>query len=194
MLLDLSYQNKVQQRTLKRELKVLNAAQLHVHVTKDDVGFIAQAVNVSVERLIHWQTTATWQEAVDFWTGSGDYANPLPLKKRSNLSSRRKRAIKPALYDKQDGFCNGCERFVLEMNMTIDHIQPRSQGGGSRRENLQLLCESCNVLKSDGTQQELIEKLQADGRLHRRSGLSRFFARAFYASFFFLLSLIYVYQ
>lgn len=189
MLLDLSYRDKFHRRTLKHELKVLNAAQLHVHVT-NDIGLIAQAVDVSVERLIHWQTTATWQEAVDFWNGSGDYAKPQPLvKKRCNLSARRRRAIKPALYDKQDGFCNGCERFFDMNSMTIDHIQPRSQGGSNRRENLQLLCQTCNTLKSDGTQQEFIEKLQADGRLHRRSGLSRFFARAFYAGLSFVLSL-----
>lgn len=27
---------------------------------------------------------------------------------------------------------------------TIDHIRPRSKGGGSELENLQLLCRSCN--------------------------------------------------
>lgn len=33
--------------------------------------------------------------------------------------------------------------------LTADHILPKSQGGTSRRDNLQILCKSCNLSKGN---------------------------------------------
>ena len=33
--------------------------------------------------------------------------------------------------------------------LTIDHVFPKSKGGGNEEENLQTLCHDCNRLKSD---------------------------------------------
>lgn len=40
-----------------------------------------------------------------------------------------------------------CQRCGAEEGLTVDHIYPRSKGGGNEPENLQTLCQSCNSKK-----------------------------------------------
>ncbi|WP_246008977.1 HNH endonuclease [Hymenobacter metallilatus] len=42
-----------------------------------------------------------------------------------------------------------CEQCGSRFNLTLDHIIPRSKGGGWHRSNLQCLCKSCNEAKAD---------------------------------------------
>jgi 5-methylcytosine-specific restriction endonuclease McrA len=42
-----------------------------------------------------------------------------------------------------------CARCGATTDLDIDHIMPRSAGGSSRLENLQFLCRSCHVKKTD---------------------------------------------
>ena len=54
---------------------------------------------------------------------------------------------KQTLYGMQNGACKGCgTRFEIQ-HLELDHIIPRSAGGGNEMENLQLLCGHCNRLK-----------------------------------------------
>jgi hypothetical protein len=58
---------------------------------------------------------------------------------------------------------NGIRNFVLERdnytclacgsneNLTVDHILPRSRGGTNKIENLQILCQPCNITKGANT-------------------------------------------
>lgn len=69
------------------------------------------------------------------------------------------------LYGKQEGFCNGCKDHFKIRNLTVDHIMPQSQGGTDHPKNLQLLCQTCNSTKGTGTQEQLIERLTAQGIL-----------------------------
>jgi 5-methylcytosine-specific restriction endonuclease McrA len=50
--------------------------------------------------------------------------------------------------------CPGCEACGpiacgATTNLTLDHVIPRSKGGSNRLENLQLLCQPCNLAKGD---------------------------------------------
>ena len=70
---------------------------------------------------------------------------------------------KKFLYGEQEGFCNGCRDHFKLRNLTVDHILPVSQGGTDHPTNLQLLCQACNSTKGTGTQEQLIERLTAQG-------------------------------
>jgi 5-methylcytosine-specific restriction endonuclease McrA len=48
------------------------------------------------------------------------------------------------LIKKGDAVCDCCG---YHLNLTIDHIVPKSSGGKSNKENLRILCKPCNNLK-----------------------------------------------
>jgi hypothetical protein len=43
-----------------------------------------------------------------------------------------------------------CVRCAAENDLQFDHVIPVAQGGGNAAENIQILCGTCNRLKSDG--------------------------------------------
>jgi 5-methylcytosine-specific restriction endonuclease McrA len=45
--------------------------------------------------------------------------------------------------------CANCGKFPPGVKLHVDHIFPASRGGSSRFENLQFLCASCNLRKSN---------------------------------------------
>ena len=89
----------------------------------------------------------------------------VPVRSRSEacLIVRKQRAKKPTPYTyvppqaryivlARDGFrCCACGRSPKAHGiiLNVDHIHPASKGGGNNMDNLQALCEECNVGKSD---------------------------------------------
>ena len=58
------------------------------------------------------------------------------------------------LYDRQGGLCLYCKTKLqshLSGHACLDHIYPKSQGGGDDYGNIALVCYRCNSLKSDFT-------------------------------------------
>ena len=53
---------------------------------------------------------------------------------------------------KRDG--NRCQYCGSKSNLTIDHVVPRSRGGGDTWENLVTACDSCNLKKGNRTPEE----------------------------------------
>lgn len=69
----------------------------------------------------------------------------------SHLSLRTfKDADKATAYFKQKGICPKCGKHFSRSMMEADHIVPWSKGGKTIRENLQMLCKTCNKDKSSG--------------------------------------------
>ena len=92
----------------------------------------------------------------------------IPLGKLSDaIPIYRENKDKSTLYGRQRGHCNGCGDQVRYDWMQVDHIKPKSQGGADNITNYQLLCPSCNQIKGNGTQEELIKKLKARKRYER---------------------------
>ena len=61
----------------------------------------------------------------------------------------KKPQIKKILFDEQEGVCNGCKKEFDLPNFHLDHIIPKSKGGGDYMKNFQLLCGNCNSIKGD---------------------------------------------
>ena len=59
------------------------------------------------------------------------------------------KTIKEELFHGQEKLCNGCKKEFDIYNFEIDHIIPKSKGGGDYVENYQLLCGNCNKVKGD---------------------------------------------
>lgn len=58
---------------------------------------------------------------------------------------------------KRDGFsCGYCSS---TRNLTLDHVIPKSKGGGNSWENLVTCCRSCNIKKEDKKPEEVGLKL-----------------------------------
>ena len=77
--------------------------------------------------------------------------------------SKMRTAHGARLYWLQGGKCAGCKVAFLERNLEIDHIVPKSEGGGNGIDNLQLLCSFCNRLKSSYPMGHLIAMLKEQG-------------------------------
>lgn len=61
--------------------------------------------------------------------------------------AKNRRSLKRRLMAKQGGLCARC-RFSFKADaLTFDHIVPQSKGGKWTFENLQLMCQPCNLAK-----------------------------------------------
>ena len=75
--------------------------------------------------------------------------------------------VKQRLYEAQyskehdKGVCNGCKEHFNKVNLTIDHIIPKSKGGQDVYNNYQLLCGNCNSVKGNRPMEYLIAKLNS---------------------------------
>ena len=55
--------------------------------------------------------------------------------------------------------CNACETKFRILDLEIDHIIPKSKGGGDYYENYQLLCANCNRIKGNRPMEYLRMKI-----------------------------------
>ncbi|GAP71547.1 DNA methyltransferase [Candidatus Symbiothrix dinenymphae] len=75
------------------------------------------------------------------------------------------KSVKERLYKEQNGLCNACGTAFDIWNLEIDHIRPRSKGGGDCYENYQLLCSHCNKMKSANPMESLRLKIETRKKL-----------------------------
>ena len=97
-----------------------------------------QAANILIERLS--------DDAGMF----KDFTNTTNVPQRTDVHRIEPiKSVKERLYKEQNGLCNGCKTHFEIRNLEIDHIIPKSKGGGDYYENYQLLCGACNRMKGD---------------------------------------------
>ena len=73
--------------------------------------------------------------------------------------------IKERLHKEQESKCNGCRTEFDIHNLEIDHIIPKSKGGGDYVENYQLLCGNCNRMKGNRPMEYLLQKIRQREKL-----------------------------
>jgi 5-methylcytosine-specific restriction endonuclease McrA len=64
--------------------------------------------------------------------------------------------IRAELHAAAGGRCEYCGKELPLARATLDHVQPRSKGGGNGKANLAVVCKRCDVLKADRTPNELL--------------------------------------
>lgn len=106
------------------------------------------------------------RELSDFLSSQG--ARMYQIVHRADIPRRsgaivRPRDVRHRLYGLQEGRCKGCEQHFEFRHFHVDHIIPRSRGGQDVEGNLQLLCGSCNVIKSDKDMAHLRSRLREIG-------------------------------
>ncbi len=84
---------------------------------------------------------------------------------KDRAASKRKYAAKYGetkilLMQKQKYRCAGCGHPTAAFAFEIDHIKPRSKGGGNELANLQVLCRLCNSVKGDRSMDYLRAKIE----------------------------------
>ena len=89
-----------------------------------------------------------------------DFVHRLDIPKRTDIKEEQPtQSVKSRLFEEQKGDCNGCGIHLPIHQFEIDHIVPKSKGGGDYYENYQLLCGSCNRIKGDRTMEYLNIKI-----------------------------------
>ena len=79
------------------------------------------------------------------------------------------RSVKERLFKDQKGRCNGCRTKLGIQHLEVDHVIPRSKGGGDYYENYQLLCGHCNRTKGNRPMEYLHAKIaRREEHLRRR--------------------------
>jgi site-specific DNA-methyltransferase (adenine-specific) len=95
-----------------------------------------------------------------------DFVATDQIPKRSDIKEvLPSESIKQRLFKEQHGKCNACEHEFEIRNLEIDHIIPKSKGGGDYYENYQLLCGSCNRIKGDRPMEYLRMKIETRERM-----------------------------
>ena len=90
-----------------------------------------------------------------------DFAHRLDTPERTDIQREPpSQTIKEKLFTEQKGICNGCSNEYLMKDFHIDHIIPKSKGGGDYYTNYQLLCGHCNTTKGDRPMEYLMMKVK----------------------------------
>ena len=76
-----------------------------------------------------------------------------------NLSNKKNRPTKKALWHRDEGVCQYCSKTVSIGTATLDHVVPKSRGGGHTWENLVIACAKCNGKKGSRLLEECNMKL-----------------------------------
>ncbi|MGU9962853.1 MAG: DNA methyltransferase [Candidatus Halichondribacter symbioticus] len=97
-------------------------------------------------------------------TDAGMFKDFLPTDKIPNRTDikleKPSKPIKDRLFEKQEGLCNGCAKSFDSVNFEIDHIIPKSKGGGDYYENFQLLCGNCNRARGNRPMEVMVDKIR----------------------------------
>ena len=77
------------------------------------------------------------------------FGNGQKIGKRSNGRNPISNSLRHEVFKKDDYTCIECGATKDERTLHVDHITPVSQGGTDELDNLQTLCEKCNIAKNN---------------------------------------------
>lgn len=171
---------------LDTKVLVLNRSYLPVHVTSVRRAFtllyqgVAQAVDEEY-RLFDFDSWADLAVAVrEDSVGMVGRAIRVPrvilLIAYDRLPKRRVRFSRFNIYARDRNTCQYCGERFARNDLNLDHVVPRSQGGGSTWENVVCSCFECNRVKGGRTPEQAGMRLL---RLPRRPEWTPFVLETF---------------
>lgn len=116
---------------------------------------LIQVVNFEKHQQPHYKEPESIYPAAEGHTDSEATAAWVPNEQRARIMAR-------------DG--NKCVTCGTTEKLTIDHIHPRSRGGGTEDENLQVLCRSCNSSKNNRLAK--VESSLTQASINKEGGLT----------------------
>jgi len=90
-----------------------------------------------------------------------DFVHRSDAPQRTDINSEPiSKTVRERLFKMQKGICAGCGKAFDILNLEVDHIVPKTKGGGDYFENYQLLCGSCNRIKGARPMEYLRQKIR----------------------------------
>lgn len=123
-----------------------------IEVGEDEVESIKAAVEKGQDP--HW-TCVRCRRSLRPWGGDDVFIVSRFLDENYDLESdtgtkkRPSQAMRDLVLEMYEYRCFGCGAHESSVELTIDHIQPRSRGGDAAFRNLQPLCEPCQQKKAN---------------------------------------------
>jgi 5-methylcytosine-specific restriction endonuclease McrA len=143
-----------------RGIKILGMrshAKLHPAITSEDhvldYSIVLYCLNCNTE----FGSNFTQKQFMgDCWVSVYSFINKIKyakLKEENNFKHKRKAVparIRYEILKKQNHQCQSCGATIKDgVKLEVDHIIPVSRGGTNDPNNLQVLCKTCNIGKSN---------------------------------------------
>ncbi len=117
-----------------------------------------QAAMVLIERL---EKDGNIDDALSFIQKDIDFIHRTDIPQRTDIEIQPiTQSVKERLFAEQRGCCNACNNQMRIVDFEVDHVIPKSKGGGDYYENYQLLCGNCNRIKGDRPMEYLRTKIK----------------------------------
>lgn len=85
----------------------------------------------------------------------------LDLVEKTEKRKKFSQSERETIYNRSEGRCGICGRFVPYSEFTVDHIVPLAKGGKNDFDNLQCACKLCNQLKGSMDYETFTQKAVA---------------------------------
>lgn len=117
---------------------------------------------------------SNWDEKIPSASSDWEFPSIIRLKMPPKRHFFGNNFSRKALVKRDKSTCQYCNRKLSASQVTIDHVLPRAQGGGTSFMNCVVACQTCNNKKADKTPD------QANMKLLRRPTLPSFASRKNY--------------
>jgi len=101
------------------------------------------------------EVVSNWQdEFIRFGNGKMKYPSVLRLVEPIRRNYFNANFSRVAVVKRDKSSCQYCGKKLSAANVTIDHVLPKAQGGGTTFANCVVACQICNNKKSDKTPEQ----------------------------------------
>ena len=100
------------------------------------------------------EVVSSWQDKISWSRGSIDYPAILRMKYQVPTKFYKVNFSRTAIVHRDKNHCQYCNKKLSASQITIDHVIPKSRGGGNTFTNCVVSCNPCNNKKSDRTPEE----------------------------------------